>query len=414
MDARVHHDRFGNVVSAADVESVGALEAATEQLLDFSGDPIAALDPANEADPQFVMGSVLCAAYRLLGGVRPDAPAVTADLGRLATRAHQATAREAAHCEAALALADGAFDVAAIRWDAIAAQHPRDLLAAKLTHEVCLHIGNDEIRLRSAERAVATAPFDGHEVGAGVLRGHLAFALEEVGRYEEAEAHGRAALAVNPSDLWARHALAHVYESTERHDEALDVLLSTKERWAQQVGLAHHMWWHVGLRLLNHGDCAEAAAVFDTKLAADAAFGLADAASLLWRLELAEGREAADHRWRRLADGWAAAQELHNTGFLDLHAAMTFAAHECAAGEQFWRDLRASHSCGDEFNHVTFRTVVRPVAEGVRAFRAGEHEQALELLAAAAPELHRIGGSVVQRRIVGLTSERAASLAGVG
>ncbi len=412
MDAGVHHDRFGNIVSARNAESATALDAATGELLDFSGDPISTLDPANDADPQFLMGPVLCVAYRVLGGVRPDAPTVRTDLARLAVRADQGTSREAAHCEAVRALANGEFDVAGRRWEAIAEQHPRDLLAAKLTHDVCLHIGDDEVRLRSAERAVAAAPFGDHEVGAGVLRGQLAFALEEVGRYEEAEEHGRAALHLNPSDLWARHALAHVYESTARHQDALDVLLSTEQRWSQQTGLSHHMWWHVGLRLLNHGDTADATTVLDTRLQSLLAFGLADAASLLWRLELAEGGDAPAGRWRRLTDGWAISKELHTSGFLDLHAALSFAADPCAAGEQFWRDMRVSHSHGDDFNHVTFRTVVQPLAEGLRAYREGEHELALQRFAAVEPDLHRLGGSVVQRGIVGLTREHAASLAG--
>ena len=54
--------------------------------------------------------------------------------------------------------------------------------------------------------------------------GQHTFALEEVGRYDEAEELGRAALGLDPDDLCARHALAHVYESTDDTPAARELL----------------------------------------------------------------------------------------------------------------------------------------------------------------------------------------------
>ena len=45
-----------------------------------------------------------------------------------------------------------------------------------------------------------------------ILKGMLAFGLEECGEYAKAEAAGQEALRLNRQDAWATHALAHVYE----------------------------------------------------------------------------------------------------------------------------------------------------------------------------------------------------------
>ena len=49
------------------------------------------------------------------------------------------------------------------------------------------------------------------------IEGMHSFALNEVGRFDEARDFGERSLAADPLDVWARHALAHVYEDTDDH-----------------------------------------------------------------------------------------------------------------------------------------------------------------------------------------------------
>jgi hypothetical protein len=408
MDRGIRVDQFGNGITARFDDTVHAWRAATDELLDFVGDPIATLDPVNSSDGAFVMGSVFTTAYRILGGASPDSVAISEGLARLDQRQDGAIEQERAHIAAVRSLVCGEFEVAARQWDDIAIAHPRDLLALKLAHDVCLHIGDDDIRLPSARRSVESAAFGPAERATAVLNANLSFALEEVGEFEEAEHWGRAGLAIEPTDLWARHALAHVYEATDRHEDALKLLVPTSGQWTRQTLLANHMWWHVGLRLLNHGSLVEALDVLDRELVSTTAFGLADSTSLLWRIELHSAPSAASSRWDSLASHWSKIAHRYTCGFLDIHAALAFSTQSSPVADHFWQGLEASHASGDTFNDETFRQVVIPIATAVRSLCQDDLVAGTEAIDTVGDSLRRIGGSNVQRDLVTLTAQRAA------
>ncbi len=391
---------FGPRVDASDDATRHAWWSAFDQLAHFRGDPIATLDSVNAHDEAFVMGPVFTLTYRVLGGVDPADPAVALDRLRLDERSPRADERERRHADAAIQMYRGEFLEAVATWCGITLDHPDDFPAYRFVHDVCLHIGDDTMRLPSAERAVAALPVGTREHA--LAAGMLAFALEEVGRYDEAVEHGTAALEADPDDLWARHALAHVFESAGRHADAIELLVPSTDRWQQQTLLSNHVWWHLGLRVLEHGDLEGALAVFDDHLHSTTAFGLSDSTSLLWRIDLAgEGGVDTMARWAMLADSWSANRQRHTCGFLDMHAAFAFAAvGEHPGASAFWTGVVDAHATGSTYNDVTFRDTVVPLVAGIRAVGELDHGRATRLLESALPALHRIGGSVVQRDIV--------------
>ncbi|MEK7422508.1 MAG: hypothetical protein AAB131_01580 [Actinomycetota bacterium] len=398
---------LGMAVSAGGPESTTTYRSAVDQLFTFTGDPVALLDPLNASDERMTMGAVLAIALRIMGGVAPTHPAIVNDLGRLDRRFERVTDAERAHVEAVRRAVAGAFDDAIAMWDEAHQRNPNDIVAGRMVHDMCLHTGTDQPRLNAAARAISAAAPASRE--AGIAHGQLALSLEEVGRDDEAEQHGRRALDIDADDLWARHALAHVYENQGRNDDSLALLAGTAERWSTQNLLVNHIWWHVGLRLVNHGDGSSAMRVLDERLTSTTPFGLSDATSLLWRIELATSAGSVDTRWSALADLWDRVGERHTCGFLDMHAAMAHASTSGRAAERFWNGLAMTDHDGRSFNGKTFGTVVRPLVAGIRAFRAGDMAAAAELLAGVIDDLHRIGGSVVQRDIVARTHAAATA-----
>ncbi len=390
-------DTWGSPIEAARESTLASWNRAWVQALHFVEDPFETLADANESDEGFALGSVFCGTYRLLGGARADDPAVRRDLARASERA--VTPADRMHVDALGHLAVGDFTKAGRCWDEVASTQ-RDFAAVRFAHDVYLHVGDEARRLRSSQRAFDS--WNRHEAGWGFIAGQFAFALEEVGIYDEAEVLGREALSLDPLDLWARHALAHLYETLDDSDGAFTVLTDDQDIWAAQDGLAVHIWWHLALRLVAEERYDEALAVHDAQQAvATTPFRMCDLASLLWRLEL-HGVDVGN-RWDVLADRFATRSEWHTSGFLDLHGAFIYTRrpdHEGA--DRFFSGLSVSHADGTAENDHIFTGIVRPLVDGIR-LGVSQPGVADDLLDGISDRTHRIGGSIAQRDIVDLT-----------
>ena len=386
--------------------SVGAWERAWEQYLHYRGDPVAVASEAGRNDELFVMGPVFASVYRVLAGTPAHAAVLEADTRWAVARAAGAGDREQAHVQALNLLIAGEFTAAARAWDGVAAAG-RDFAAVRFAHDVYLHVGDDRGRLKSSSHAVEA--WRG-EPGWGFVAGQHAFALEEVGRYDEAEELGQAALGLDPDDLWARHALAHVYESIDDTSAALALLEGSVERWSSQELLATHIWWHLALRLLASGDESSALAVFDERMPhAKTAFQLCDQTSLLWRLELA-GCDAGD-RWDSLAERWDGVAERHTCGFLDVHAALTFTRRPDHPGARRWFEGLRERPSGASENDRTFSRVVEPLVEALCSYAHGDYDHCAQIVDALGAATRYIGGSIAQRDLITLTAQAAAAAA---
>ena len=386
--------------------SVDAWERGWEQYLHYRGDPVAVMSEAGADDEAFVLGPVFAAVYRVLAGSPPGSLALIADAGRARARAARSGDRERTHVMALEMLLAGEFTAAARRWDEIA-RRERDFAAVRFAHDVYLHVGDDLGRLDSSSRAEEAWR---DQPGWGFVAGQHAFALEEVGRYDQAEKLGRAALGLDPDDLWARHALAHVYESTDDTPAARRLLEGSVERWNDQELLATHIWWHLALRLLASGDPGGALAVFDERQPhASTAFQLCDQTSLLWRLELV-GCEAGD-RWDTLADRWDGVAERHTCAFLDVHAALAFARRPDHPGARRWFLGLEERGAGPSENDRTFMDVVAPLARSFCAHAAGDTARFANIVDGLGRSARWIGGSIAQRDLITLTARAGVAAA---
>lgn len=389
-------DAWGAPIAASSPTSVDAWNTAWDDALHFVNDPFVTLADANENDDEFVLGSVFCGTYRLLGGLPATAPEVVVDLQRAEQRA--SSPRERAHVDAMKTFAAGDFTDAANKWDQINRKH-RDFAAVRFAHDAYLHVGNSDDRLASS--ATAVGMFEGDN-GWNFVASQYAFALEESGHFEEAERVAFQALDADPRDVWASHALAHVYEHVGTERQGLDFLRSCQADWEHQDGLSVHVWWHLTLRLIALGEFDEALAIFDELVpTATTPFRLCDLTSMLWRLELAGG--SVGDRWGPMADALAGRPELHTNGFLDLHAALAYTRipdHPAAA--PFFAGVETAHAEGDSEIANIFRATVVPLVSAVRNGGA-EPAQAVAQLDSIGYTLQHIGGSNAQREIVDLT-----------
>ncbi len=396
-------DQFGQEVSGT-AESVAIWDAAVLDLMGMRGDPMTPLDQASADDEGFVLGAVFTGSYRILGAGIPTGPEIRQDLDRVGERRDSATEQERSHIVAFESLAAGEFSQAAKQWDQIVSEYPRDLVAARIAHDVYLHVGDIKDRLESAERA--KQPWNAGEAGYGWVMGIYSFGLEEAGRFDEAEAAGRIALEENPTDCWALHSLAHAYEHLDAQEEAIELLRSNQHWWSESELLGGHVWWHLGLRLIESGDFEEVLAIADDLAEGQTAFRLADVTSLLWRLEL-DGQDVGD-RWELQIKHWAESNNLHTSAFIDMHAAMAFAGTGLdPAADHFWAELATPHF-GESENGKLLRGTVPELIGAIRDYRAGNHDACERAFQTVENDLQAIGGSLAQREV--LTRTRARNL----
>ncbi len=378
------------------------------QYLHFRGDPLTAASEASRRDPSFVMGAVFASVYRVLAGSPLDDGDLAADVSAARQGAIEATERDRAHVAALDLLVAGEFTAAARAWSHLDADTSPDFAALRFAHDIFLHVG--DVRRRAASTAHAIESWSGMR-GWGFVAGMHAFSLEEAGQLREAQRLGEIALELDADDLWARHALAHVFESADDSVAGINLLQSSLERWDSQELLANHMWWHLALRMLAAGDLDGALAVFDDRASqASTPFQLCDQTSLLWRLEL-QGLDGGD-RWDGLADSWSDVTERHTCGFLDVHAGLVWARRPDHGGAKRWLEgLRSRRRQGTE-NDETFAQVVVPLVDAFVGL--GQHDYAgfCQQVEVLGDTTSRLGGSIAQRDLISMTFADAATRSG--
>jgi tetratricopeptide (TPR) repeat protein len=399
--------------AGGDPESARCFDRAMADYYGLTGDPVGILKQAVRRDKAFALGGVAIAALYMIGGFRGDHSEVANALRSADAAIAGASERERRHLAATKALAAGRMREAIRGWEAILAEWPTDALALRLVEDAYYFLGRPE-SIRDCAARVLPA-WDRNNALTSFVLGLYAFGLEESGDLQRAEDVGREALARNPRDAWAAHALAHVMETGARPEEGVAFLEATASDWSAAHFMAGHNRWHLALFQIELGRIDEVLAEYDRvaapKLADDATLDRVDAASLLWRLELL-GVDVGD-RWAAVAHHWMAHVDDHVLAFNDLHCALAAArSPDAGHAKQLVRSLEAYLRQGETDNHVVTGKVGRPLVEGMLAFAAGDYTRAVERILSVRGEAIRIGGSYAQRDVIEQTLIAAAERCG--
>src|SRR5262249_38102659 len=130
------------------------------------------------------------------------------------------------------------------------------------------------------------------------------------------------ALALQPWDVRAHHAVAHVMEMQGRFEEGIRWLGARSALWTCAGAASTHLWWHIALYHLELGRPEQALAIYDHRMQGGSLAELIDASALLWRLQLAG--VPLEKRFHAVATRWSPYAEDAYCAFNDLHAMMAF------------------------------------------------------------------------------------------
>ncbi len=298
------------------------------------------------------------------------------------------------------------------RWEAVLLDYRRDLMAVFAAHNTDFFLGEAPKMRDRLSRALRA--WDADTPGYGYVLGMYGFSLEEAGDFVRGEEYGRMAVELNPKDVYAIHAVAHVMEMQGRQEDGIAWMTGRQDDWAVDCGFSIHLWWHTAMYHLDLGQYDRVFEIYENgirKSADGISLEELDAASMLWRLNLL-GVDVGG-RWDELADKWEPGAEDTYYAFNDMHAMMAFAG----AG----RDMAAAKLLAATASYVTERggtnaqmtkDVGIPLCRALLAFSREDYGQTVDLLLPIRYKSNVFGGSYAQRDVIALTLIEAALRAG--
>jgi hypothetical protein len=313
------------------------------------------------------------------------------------------TEREVSHVAALESLLVNNWTDAALALDHHNMRYPYDLVALQAGHLMDFYRASAR-NLR--DRIARVLPkWSDHRPGYSIVLGMYAFGLEEAGNYGEAEAVGRDAVACEPLDCWAHHAVAHVMEMQGRAQDGIGWMQAREPYWSGDDNFFKvHNWWHKALYHLDLGQSNEVMSLYDSRVRgakSTVALDLVDASALLWRVHLAGHDVRA--RWDDVAASWDNHADGKLYPFNDWHAAMAYlGAGRIDDVERLISHYRSADTSRNEMARWAKATGL-PLIEGFKAFWQGQYAEAAEHLHGARFIVNTFGGSHAQRDVIDWT-----------
>ncbi len=402
----MHLDARGLSISTVSAKAADAFDHLVTGYLTYRADTPARLSAVLEADPDFALAHCMQGYFAMLAFKQAVVPVAVQAARTAQLLAAGATSRERDHIAALTAWADGELDHAIASWEAILRAHPHDVVAFRLAHFVNFWLGRPQDMAASVERVIAA--WSEQIPGYTTILACRCFAQEEAGNYLAAEPYGRRAIELDPADLWAAHAVAHVMEMQGRRREGIEWLTTLAPNWEGSHNLQHHLWWHCALFTLEHGDYAAVLQLYDTRfrnLAApltiaspDVYIDAQNAAAILFRLQ----RLGVDvgNRWDELADKAEARIGDCLSAFTVPHWLMALTATGRTAAAERMIEAARTFASGSGTVPPIVRDYVLPIAEAQLAHAAGRHAEAVALMRPALSGMYRLGGSHAQQDVL--------------
>ena len=402
-------DARGLDVTTDDATAVAAADDFAARLLRLDQGVEAILDAAKRW-PDAPIVQLYAATFWLYG--QTDGALETAAVHLRACDALAMNTRERAF-HRALALWHGNDNLRAVEaMEAIITEWPSDLLTAKIAEFLYYVLGQQYMgpRFRGHMRRL-----EGAHAGDPDFLAMAAFASELCSDYAAAEAVAERALAIEPRNPWAQHALSHVLIRQGRVAEGLARLESFLPLLATCGRPIHcHDAWHLALLHLEQLDVAAAMHVFRTHIwgiTPDFVVEQLDAIALLWRIEMAAG--PMDAQWPSIAEHIAPRALETFMPFMNAHYVYALArAGRADVVEAALAGVRARSAAEDEEAKRVWAPVGRAVIEAAAAFGAGDRARAAALLDPVMPMITSIGGSDAQDDLFRQTYLRSLQAAG--
>ena len=389
--------RNGQTITTASPAAADLYQEGLDLVLSQNYGPEPKLRAAIAADAGFAMAHVVLAYVLNLQLDIPAARAAAVKAVELAAGISKSE-RQAADFMHAFVHGKGAEAISRIHEHLD--EFPTDTLAMRVGQRLymlgCFGAGVPDFPNHLMQMMRKVAPANGDD---WAFLGQYAFAHHETNQPVQAMELATRSLEGNPQNAVACHSVTHSYFEQGDAANGGRWLADWLDGFDRRASYNVHLSWHLALFELAQGRYGPALDLYETHIRpsvqARNIANLADAASLLWRIQMYSGETPAKP-WDEVRDQAEPAADGPGAAFRDCHAALAFAgAGDTDATQRLVDRLTAQGEQGDDLS----RDMTLPIARAAAAFVAGEYAEAAQLMGPTYPMLSRIGGSHAQREV---------------
>jgi tetratricopeptide (TPR) repeat protein len=392
-------DELGITYSAKLADSISDFNDIITLYLDNKNTVMPELDALILKDTDMPMAHILSAYLLKLSGDPKFTRPIKQVIKKLDENLITLNPREEQHLLALRAWSDNQDQLALLILEELLKSYPKDMIALRITHYMHFYAGTPELMRDSIQRSFVQWNED--DAFYSHLLGMYSFGLEESGEYDNAEFYGRRAVELNSGDIWATHAVTHVFQMQSRSQEGIDWLDQLIPTWSDSNNFVYHLYWHQALFHIGNQDHDQAIKIYDEHLKKaerdDFYLDICNSTSLLWRLEML-GVDVGN-RWQGLSE-FAENRILDDElVFSTLHYLMIPARLK----NQSMTDKAHLHfnnwSQQDTYQGKVCRDVGLSLANSIIQFGSGDYKDAHDNLEKAQTNIKLIGGSHAQRHL---------------
>ena len=397
-------DAYGLPVTTGAPSALSRYDDGVRDLLGWDRGALDAFREAAALDPGLGLahaGAAVCLFLEERFGPARDA----AEAARAAAAAQ--TARERSHVEAVALLVGSRPAEAERRMLEHLDTWPRDIVVLQRLYFVWFWQGRFPDMLELTSRVLPAYGDDSFVLGLH------AFGLEQADRCREAVRAAETAMARNPRDAWAIHALAHALYEMAAFEEGVGRLPPAIHPCQHLNWFRNHLVWHLALMHLSRGDYARAVrisrAAFERTPSAIAG-DLHDSIALLWRQDLL-GLPVGG-RWAPFAAIARGRLDRQGLLFHAAHLAMALAGAGDWATAEIQLEMLGRRAAKDATGVVG--SLLIPLVEGLQAFARQEYRTTIDRIEPLRARIVELGGSRAQRDVFHDTLLEACFRAGDG
>ena len=394
-----YQDNLALDYSASSEASAHQFNMVLDKYLSSRADTMKYLDELLASDNDMVMAHCFRGGILKMGGDPKFSAPIHLCIEALHGLKGAMNEREQMHFSALQSWVNNQYTEATNTFEAILSNHPKDILALRIAHYLHFYAGNSQQMCDSIAK-VATS-WQESDPYYGYLQGMHSFGQEESGNYAEAETTGRQAVNINRQDIWAAHAVTHVFQMQGRTSEGIAWIEGLLGDWKGSNNFLYHLYWHKALFHIGANELDQALSLYDNHLVSilsdDFYLDVCNAAALLWRLQM-RGLAIGD-RWQALKTYSEKRIQDDELVFITLHYLMTPALLKDQSMINAAMDHFESWSQEQTTQGKVCRIVGLPLAQSIVEIGKGEFASATTRLSNIQKDIYRIGGSHVQRQL---------------